>query len=146
MTAIRDPRQVRNLDAITLRREMKQLLAADVILDREEERELLDLSNQQSRYNVLRVALLRAALGGGQRPRTLTDQERLALGLFVMGEGPRPRFALFATSDGHYGQHHVPQDDPDAIPPAPPWPAKDPNEPNRYVQPRGEYAIPGDRP
>ena len=141
----RDVRQVKVYDAVALRRAMKHLLGADVILDHDEERELLDQSNQGGRYGALRAGVLRVGLYGGTGPRLLSDQERTALALYVMGEGPRPRFAKLASGDGHFGAPWLQAGDPDAPAPAPPWPAQDPNEPGRYVQPRGHFAIPSDQ-
>jgi len=144
-TNFRDPRQVKVYDAVDLRRAMKHLLDASLILDHEEERELLDQSNQGARYGALRARVLRVGLYGGTGPRLLSDQERGALAVYVMGQGPRPRFARLASGDGHYGPSWLQAGDPDAPAPAPDWPAVDPDEPNRYVQPKGDFAIPGDR-
>jgi len=144
-TNFRDPRQVKHLDDVTLRREMKHLLPAELILDGEEWDELLDFSNQSARLNVLRKNLIAARRNGGTPPRMLADHERLALGRYVLGDGPRPRFAKLASGDGHYGAAWLQVGDPDAPAPAPPWPAHDPDEPGRYVQPTGDFAIPSDR-
>ena len=78
-------------------------------------------------------------------PRTLDVSERNALAVYVLGQGPRPRFARLASEDGHYGAAWLQAGDPDAPAPAPPWPAQDPAEPGRYVQPKGDFAIPSDR-
>ena len=57
-----NPVQYRGDDQVILRRELKQMLPADVALDRQELHELLDLSNQGGRYDALRLKLLRRAL------------------------------------------------------------------------------------
>ena len=144
-TKLRDPRQVKHLDDVTLRREMKHLLPAELILDGEEWDELLDFSNQSARLNVLRKNLIAARRNGGSAPRALDPTERNALAFYVLGQGPRPRFARLASGDGHYGPSWLLADDPDAPPVAPAWPAQDPDEPGRYVQPKGDFAIPSDR-
>lgn len=143
MTDPRDPRQVKQLDRTTMRRLSKAALPATLILDDQEKDELCDLSNQSARDNHLRRLLLGASLRGGERPRVLDVQERLALELFVMGEGPRPRFARLVSPDGHYGAHWLRADDPDAPRAAAPWPETLDGDPSRYVRPKGDYGIPG---
>jgi hypothetical protein len=144
-TNFRDPRQVKQLDDVTLRREMKRLLPGELILDSEEWDELLDFSNQGARLNFIRKNVIAARRNGGQQPRMLDPSERNALAAYVLNGGPRPRFARFASPDGHYGASYLAPDDPDAATPAPPWPEQDPDEPGRYVQPKGDYAIPSDQ-
>jgi hypothetical protein len=144
-TKLRDPRQVKHLDDVTLRREMKHLLPADLVLDGAEWDELLDLSNSTARLNVLRKNLIAARRNGGSAPRTLDPSERNALAFYVLGQGPRPSFARLASGDGHYGAAWLQAGDPDAPPAAPPWPTQDPDEPGRYVQPKGDFAIPSDQ-
>lgn len=139
----RNPTQTRRLDHIELRREMKLLLPADLVLDGEEWDELLDFSNQAARQTLLRKACIAATRAGLPKPRTLGPEERTALALFVQGEGPRPSFARYASADGHHGQHWLAPDDRDAPKPSAPWPAQVPGDPGRYVRPTGEYAIPG---
>jgi hypothetical protein len=139
-----NPTQTRTLDAATLRREMKLLLTTDYILDAQEWDELIDQSNTGHRLAALRVRVLRGRRDGGHGPRLLSDQERIALGLFILGEGPRPRFARFVSPDGHFGSSYLAPDDPDAPAPAPPWPAQVGGEPGRYVKATGQYAGPGD--
>ena len=135
-----NPMQTRQLDRTELRREQKLMLPADVILDPEEWDELLDFSNQSARQILLRKALIAARRAGLHPPRMLTEQERLALGLFILGEGPRPRFARFVSRDGHHGSSYLAADDPDAPKPAAPGPVEDPSEPGRYVQAVGRFA------
>ena len=138
-----NPMQTKTLDQLTLRREMKLMLPATVQLDGAEWDELMDNSNQTSRAILLRKAWLNHRRSGLPAPRILSEQERLALGLFILGEGPRPAFARFVSRDGHHGSSYLAPDDPDAPKPAAPGPVEDPGEPGRYVQPKGEYAIPG---
>lgn len=126
-----------------MRRLCKAALPATIILDDQERDEVIDQSNQSARANALRAAVLRASLRGGERPRILDVQERLALELFVMDEGPRPRFARFVTPDGHFGQSALRVDDPDAPTASAPWPETLDGDPARYVRPRGSYGIPG---
>ena len=138
-----NPTQTRQLDRIALRREMKLMLPATVQLDGAEWDELMDNSNQTSRAILLRKAWLNHRRAGLPAPRILSEQERLALGLFILGDGPRPAFARFVSPDGHHGSSYLASDDPDAPKAAAPGPVEDPGEPGRYVQPKGEYAIPG---
>jgi hypothetical protein len=144
-TKLRDPRQVKTLDDVTLRREMKHLLSAEYLLDHTEELELLDQSNQGGRYNALRARVLRQGLYGNGGPRLLSDGERTALALYVLEQGPRPRWARLASGDGHFGPGWLQAGDPDAPAPGPAWPTPDPDEPSRYVKAKGEYAIPSDQ-
>jgi hypothetical protein len=143
MTDPRDPRQVKQLDRISLRRIGKSLLPPTMLYDDHERDEVIDQSNQSARSNSVRAVVLRRALRGGDPWQVLADSERLALDLFVLGEGPRPRFAKLGSDDGHFGAHWLRDDDPDRPAPAAPWPATLPGDPNRYVKPKGDYAIPG---
>jgi hypothetical protein len=143
MTPRPGPTTNRQLDTRTLRLQLKQLLPGDLILDKEEEEELLDLSNATSRANVLRLGLVRAALGRGQRPRTLSVHEWGDLISYVTGTGERPSFALLATPEGHYHGLTVLRPDEDPLRGSTPGPAEDPGEPGRYVQPSGRFALPG---
>lgn len=122
-----DPTPIPDLDRKGLRRDMKLLLPVELILDEQEWDELLDFSGQTARHNVIRKNLIAARRAGGQVPRTLAPAERLALGLFVLGDGPLPAFLV-----------------PFVVPPrAPePGPVEDPTEPGRYVQPTGRFAVP----
>ena len=143
MSDPRDPRQVQHLDRVTLRRQMKHALPADLILDGEEWDELLDLSNQSARLNIIRKNLIAARRNGGQVPRTLDEQERFQLARYVQGDGPRPRWAKYVDMEGHYGFSHRRDDDPVPAPPPEPWPATLDGDPGRSVRPKGEYGIPG---
>lgn len=143
MSDPRDPRQVRHLDRVTMRRLMKAALPAELILDSEEWDELLDFSNQSARLNILRKACIAARRAGLQSPRMLGGPELAALGLYVLGQGPRPTWAKYVDVEGHFGFHHRQDDDPVPAPTPEPWPATVPGDPGRYVLPKGEYAIPG---
>lgn len=138
-----DPTQTPLLDEITLRRELKQMLPADVALDRQELHELLDLSNVGGRYDALRLKLLRRAINQLTPDDLLRAEQYRALLDYRQGRGPRPSFARYVTPDGHFlGQSIAPEDGPRPGAAAP-GPVEDPSEPGRYVQPKGEYAIPG---
>lgn len=137
-----NPMQTDNLDNVTLRRELKGMLAPDHILDRQELAELLDLSNTGHRLTAIRLRLLRYAISQLPAGMLLTDQQRGALISYRAGTGPRPPFTMFVSSDGQYGAHNLAPDDPDAPKPGPAWPQEDPNEPGRYVQPAGRFAQP----
>ncbi len=122
-----DPSPIPALDAKALRRDMKLMLPPTLLLDHQEWTELQDFTGQTARHNVIRKAILAATPHDGPHWRTLRPEERTALALFILGEGPRPAFlpAVPLTS------------------PAPtPWPVEDPTEPGRYVQPSGRFAVP----
>lgn len=146
MANVRDPRQVQHLDRIQLRKAQKHALPPELILDGEEWDELLDLSNQTARLNIIRKNLIAARRNGGTVPRTLDATERLALARYVQGDGPRPTWAKYVDMEGHYGFSHRRDDDPVPAPAPEPWPAQDPNEPGRYVQAKGRFAMPGEAP
>lgn len=135
-----NPMQTRTLDAVALRRELKQLLPADVALDQAELGELLDLSNQGARDNALRLKLLRRAVAQPASGDVLRLDQYTALLDYYDGRGPRPSFARLATRDGHFIGESI-------LPPAEQRPAtldagpvEDPGEPGRYVQPKGRFA------
>jgi hypothetical protein len=135
-----NPTQTRNLDEVTLRRELKELLPSAVALDRQELAELLDFSNQAARYQVLRKKFLARGVAQLQPGDMLTDQQRAALIAYRMGDGPRPDFAMLATPGGHYyGESLLAPDEqrPEAVQD---WPQQVAGEPGRYVQPTGRFA------
>lgn len=138
-----NPTQTKNLDNVTIRRELKQLLPSTVILDQAEARELLDLSNQSARHNALRLKLLARAISQLAAGDMLRPDQFDALLAFHQGHGPRPDFARFVTADGHYGQAALAPDDRDAPKAGAPGPVEDPSEPGRYVQPKGRFALAG---
>jgi hypothetical protein len=122
-----DPTPIPGLDAKALRRDMKLMLPETLLVDQQEWAELLDFSGQTARHNVIRKMILAATPHDGPHWRTLRPEERTALALFMLGDGPRPAFlpAVPLTS-----------------PPPTPAPVEDPTEPGRYVQPSGRFAVP----
>jgi len=135
-----NPTQTRGDDAIILRRELKQLLPSDIALDREELRELLDLSNVGGRYDVLRLKLLRRALGSIAPDDVLRDDQFRALLDYREGRVPRPSFARYVTRDGHFIGESIAPEEPLRPQAAAPLPARDPDDHGRYVQPKGRFA------
>lgn len=138
-----NPTQTRRLDAVTLRRELRLMLPGGVALDQEDLRACLDPSNQSAHYNVLRLKLLRRAIATAQSDDLLSPAQFAALLAYHGGDGPRPPWLRFVSPAGHHGRHFLAADDVDAPKAAAPGPVEDPGEPGRFVQPKGEYAIPG---
>jgi hypothetical protein len=135
-----DPTPIPALDAKALRRAMKVSIGPEYILDEQEWDELLDFSHTNARLNVMRKNLISARRAGGQGPRMLRPEERSALALYRMGEGPRPAFALYIDSHGRFGgQTIAPRAERGVTAPAPD-PVEDPTEPGRFVQPTGRFA------
>lgn len=144
MANVRDPRQVHELDRTELRKRMKAAIGPDLILDSAEWNEALDFSYTSGRLSLIRKACIAATRSGVPKPRQLDASEYLALARYVQGDGPRPRWAKYVDAAGHFGTSHRRDDDPEPAPKPEPWPQQDPNEPGRYVQAKGRFAMPAE--
>lgn len=145
MTTRPNPTQTRGDDHVILRRELKQMLPGDVALDRQELRELLDLSNVGGRYDALRKKLLARAIAQPDSGDVLRMEQYTALLDYREGRGPRPAFARLVTPDGHFAGESIlapEQQRPAALERGP---LADPGEPGRYVQPVGRFALTGEK-